>query len=192
MSSNNFVKYLGLKLVHLNCRSIFKKLDQLVLLYRECDIMCISETWLSSKLCNNLLHFPSKMLFRQDRSYGHREVRGGGVCIYIDSKFGPYTSVNVPCSTCNSDFEILSLDITRPGHKHMTMVCIYRPPRGKHPSFIKFLEHVFKTSKSEIWILGDFNVDYLNRGDAFRQKYIDLFKKYCLKQYIDSITRPNK
>ena len=191
MSTNNFVKYPGLKLVHLNCRSIFKKLDQLVLLYRECDIICITETWLNSKIGTNLLNFPGKTLFRQDRRYGLEEVRGGGVCIYLDNIMSPYANINTECSICNKDFEVLSLDVTQPGHKYMTITCVYRPPRGKHAPFIKFLEHVFKRSKTEIWIMGDFNVDYLNRGDLNRQKYIDLFKKYGLKQYIDEITRLN-
>ena len=190
MSTNNFVNYPGLKLVHLNSRSIYRKLDQLILLYRECDIICITETWLSSKIGNNLLNFQGKSLFRQDRKYGPREARGGGVCIYIDSKFSPYSTINAECSQCNRDFEVLSLDITRPGHKHITVMCIYRPPRGSHIPFMKFLETAINKSKSELWILGDFNVDYLNRGDVNRQKYIDLFKKYGLRQYIEKITRP--
>ena len=191
MTTNNFVKCPGLKFIHLNCRSIFKKLDQIVLLYGECDIICITETWLSSKIGNNLLNFRGKTLFRQDRIYGNRVSRGGGVCIFIDNKFGPYSVINAECSMCNNDFEILSLDVTRPGHRFMTIICIYRPPRGKHILFVKFLEYILKKTKSEIWIMGDFNVDYLNRGDTNRQRYIDLFKKYGMKQYIENITRPN-
>ena len=188
---NSFVSKPGLKLVHLNCRSIYKKLDQIIILYRECDIICFSETWLSPKLNNNLLHFPGKTLFRQDRNYRTGNVKGGGLCVYLDSQFGPYSTINENISICTQDFELLCIDVKKPGNRYMTVICMYRPPKGKHALFLKYLENILKNLKSEIWILGDINIDYLNRTDDNRTRFLRLFKRFGLRQYIDSITRPN-
>ena len=191
MTSSTFVSSPGLKIIHLNCRSIYRKLDQIILLYRECDVICFSETWLTPNLSDNLIHFPGKYLYRQDRIYPRGNVKGGGICIYVDTKYGPYCTINSDLSVCTPDFELLCLDIKKPGNRHMTIICMYRPPKGKHIIFNNQLENVFKNVKSELWILGDINVDFLNRADENRIKYLRLFKKYGLQQHIDGITRPN-
>ena len=182
MNQNSFASTQGLKLVHLNCRSIYRKLDQIISLYRECDIICFTETWLTPKLGNDLLLSPGKSLFRQDQKYRTGNVKGGGLCIYIDSKFGPYCKINTDVSTCTTDFELLCLDVKKPGNWYMTILCLYSP-------FVNYLENVLKKLKAEIWILGDINVDYLNRTDENRTKYLCVFKKFGLRQYIENITR---
>ena len=191
MNHHAFVNAPGLKLLHLNCRSIYRKLDQIIVLYKECDIICFTETWLTPKLGNHLLHFPGKTLFRQDRVYQTGNVKGGGLCIYIDSKFARYSTVNTDISACTRDYEILGLDIKTPGNRFMTILCMYRPPKGKHTLFNIYLENMLKNLKTEIWILGDINVNYLCRTDENRSQYLRLFKKYGLHQYINEITRPN-
>ena len=191
MSTNSFVTSPGLKLLHLNCRSIYRKLDQIILLYKECDIICFSETWLTTSLGDQLLHFPGKLLYRQDRRYATVDVKGGGLCIYADIKYGPYCAINADISTCTPDFELLCLDVKKPGNRHMSVICMYRPPKGKHIVFQDYLENILKNLKTEIWILGDINVDFLNRDDENRAKYLRIFKKYGLRQYIEEITRPN-
>ena len=125
----------GLKLVHLNCRSIYNKLDQIILLYRECDIICISETWLNSKFTDQILQFPGKKLYRFDRTHNTGNVKGGCVCIYIDEKYGPYCTINMEITSCTPDYKILCLDASLPNHKYMSIICMYRPPRGN----IKYL-----------------------------------------------------
>ena len=138
-----------------------------------------------------LLHFPGKSIYHQNRKYPTGKVKGGGLCIYIDSKFGSYCTINTDISICTPDFELLGLDVKRPGNRYMTIICVYGPPKGKHDLFIKYFEKIVKDLNTEIWILGDFNVDYLNRTDENRAKLLRLFKKFGLHQYIDNITRPN-
>ena len=55
---------------------------------------------------------------------------------------GPHCNVNMECSTSNVDFEVLCVDVTKTGHKYISIICIYRPPR--------FLEKAFTNCKSEI------------------------------------------
>ena len=74
----------------------------------------------------------------------------------------------------------------------MSIVCLYRPPNGKVKLCIDYLKNVFKNCKSEVWLLGDFNVDFLDRSSVPRTKFQTLFNTHGLKQLIQNITRPSK
>ena len=70
--------------------------------------------------------------------------------------------------------------------------CIYKPPIGKTDKLIELLNRIYMGVSREIWLLGDFNVDNLDRGSESRQKYLNFFKKTGLKQLINKRTRPNR
>ena len=53
----------GLKLVHINCRSLHSMLPQLCLQFKHYDIICCSETWLSSEYTGSLFDFLGKKNF---------------------------------------------------------------------------------------------------------------------------------
>ena len=56
-SINDFPKGKGLKIAHLNIRSLRNKVDDLQLYLKEnpYEILTLSETWLSENICNSLL-----------------------------------------------------------------------------------------------------------------------------------------
>ena len=178
----------GLKFIHLNCRSLYKKVAQLSVITSDYDFICCSETWLSSAYPNSLISIHGKSIFRTDRS-----TRGGGVCIYVDNKISPYCTIDAKSSFCNSDIEIISLDVKKPGMKYMKVSSVYRPPRGDHKKCINALTEILsrhENSKYEIFILGDFNVDFLKRADINFKRFQNFFKTYGLTQLIEGITRP--
>ena len=161
-------------------------------LYTNADVICCSETWLTPRLPDGLINIQGKTLFRLDRGGDNVKKSGGGVCIYLDNKLGSHCKVNVEKSKCTCDFEILCLNITRPGLKYLSVVCLYRPPNGKIKPCVDFLKTLFSTTRYELWILGDFNVDFLDRNNVDRTKLLSMFKTHGLKQLITNITRPNK
>ena len=67
-----------------------------------------------------MLEIPGKNLFRIDRN-----SRGGGLYIYVDSKLSPHTEIYNKSTFVNSKIEILSLNIKKPGFKHLLVSCIY-------------------------------------------------------------------
>ena len=137
-----------------------------------------------------MLEIPRKNLFRIDRN-----SRGGGLCIYVDSKLSPHTEIYNKSTFVNSNIEILSLDIKKPGFKHLLVSCIYRPPCGKIVSCINVLAELLsrnENSNKEIWFLGDFNIDYLDRVNQNVNRFNILFKKYGMRQYVIEPTRPGK
>ena len=70
----------GVKIGHLNIRSLLKKIDEIKILIHQnsFDILAISETWLSDKIPNELVNIPGFNVYRNDRP-----SHGGGVLIYI-------------------------------------------------------------------------------------------------------------
>ena len=70
----------GVKIGHLNTRSLLKKIDEIKILIHQnsFDILAISETWLSDKIPNELVNIPGFNVYRKDRP-----SHGGGVLIYI-------------------------------------------------------------------------------------------------------------
>ena len=180
----------GLNFVHINCRSLFNKLPQVTLLFAKYNIICCSETWLSKDFSDAFIEIRGKKVFRSDRN-----GRGGGVCIYIDSKLAPYCEIATNFTYSNRDLEIVSVYLKKPGLRHMLISSIYRPPRGSIKSCTDHLQDIFASrlnSKTEIWLLGDFNVDFLDRTQPNRGIFLDLFKKNGCKQLISDITRPGR
>ena len=73
----------------------------------------------------------------------------------------------------------------------MTVICLYRPPSGKIKPCIDYLRNIFSHSTGEIWVLGDFNVDFLDRANITTAQFQTLFTTYGLKQLIQHVTRPS-
>ena len=69
----NDVRFLkGLKISHLNCRSILNKVNEILYTYRGIDILACSETWLNNAIPNIMLKIPDMDLYRYDRNNGIR------------------------------------------------------------------------------------------------------------------------
>ena len=68
----------GLRIVHLNVRSLSKNYDELFILFDNYDIILLSETWLNNSFDSRLINRTGFMLFRQDRDMKIKK-RGGGV-----------------------------------------------------------------------------------------------------------------
>ena len=186
--ANPFDGKKGIKFAHINCRSIYNKLAQIQLLFGNYDFLLCSETWLSTNYSDSLLDIPGIKIFRLDRS-----SRGGGICIYVKAALSPFCEINRRSTSSSPDIEILSLDVKKTGLKYMLISSVYRPPRGNVTNFVDRLTGIFNNkdnSKKEFWLLGDFNIDYLDRGNQKLLKLNNLFKKFGLSQLIKSITRP--
>ena len=64
---------------------------------------------------------------------------------------------------------------------------MYRPPQGDIDSFIQHLENVFDNidlDNIELFIMGDLNVDFLDKKDPKCKKLIELIKPLGLRQVI--------
>ena len=157
----------GLKIVHLNVRSLFRKLDQiqLILQSKPADIFAITETWLNPKIEDKLLQIKGYTSHRLDRNISEK-VRGGGLIIYIrDDK--EFDITKHPQTISNKNHEAQWYTIARPHAKNLLLCNIYRPPSGKVAQTIKYLNKTLgelnPRNNAEIYILGDLNIDYKNK-----------------------------
>lgn len=110
----------GLKVIHLNIRSLTSKIYLLrawVTLYRP-SIITISDTWLHSKITDE--EIDNSVLYEADRP-----TRGGGVAIHLALNL---VSECVVPNVEPVNFECLFINIIFHKNKHLTIGNIYRPP----------------------------------------------------------------
>ena len=186
--------------MHVNIRSLYKKIDQLTYLYSNIDFLCCSETWLSDKYVNALVSLPGMYMYRNDRCNAAKEdimqglipKRGGGVAIYVKDKWSTYTNIRNEYTKITKNFESICISVKKPNNRHMTVLCLYRPPKGNNGHLIDFL-HEFVADpgvlRTEIWIMGDFNINFMIRNCPDLMKFNKFLRENNLKQLIRCPTR---
>ena len=186
--------------MHLNIRSLYKKLDQITYLYSNADFLCCSETWLTDKYDNGIVSISGMSLYRNDRCnaaeydirMGYVPKRGGGVAIYVSDKWSAYTLICAENTIITKDVESICMSVKKPNNRYMTVLCLYRPPKGSVDRLLEFL-YAFVASQmvldTEIWILGDFNINFTVRNNPDLMKINKFLRENNLKQLIQSATR---
>ena len=185
----------GVKIVHLNIRSLVKKIDQLRLIIEgsNIDIITLSESWLHQGLNSQLISVQGYKLFRLDRSTHTNKKRGGGLVTYVRDSLDVY--VHETNSTSSKDIEVQWLCISKDKSKDIIIGNVYRPPTGNLSSAIKTLEEGITSLSSpsqELVILGDFNVDYKNQKSPNFKKIKFFERANSLDQKISNATRNTK
>ena len=180
----------GLKIIHVNTRSVFNKLDELKYNLKEFDIIVFTETWLNSSTNDSLLHWAGFRLARLDREM-YRDKRGGGVCIYINSNisFDIITDFN---ELLGMNIEFLYIKLRPYKQKSINLIGIYRPPDGKYKEFIQHTTKILNqidSIRSNTILVGDFNIDYNNKKLVQSSNLDILENKYNLKQIVQGNTR---
>ena len=69
--------------------------------------------------------------------------------------------------------EVQWIEILNENCKNIVVANLYRPPDGDITDFISYLEHAMDNMdffKYEIFIQGDFNIDFLDRGSENTKK----------------------
>ena len=193
----------GIRFVHVNVRSIYTKLDELAMTYDHVDFLLCSETWLDKRFPDTIVDIQNFKLFRNDRCNADPELilnnkvptRGGGVLIYVNKKWSSFTSVCAQGTCINGDIESISVVVKKPGHRHMLISCVYRPPRGKIENCVNCLEALISAPENvrlEKWIFGDINIDFLERNNVKLEPFKHFIKENGFAQLIKSHTRLNR
>ena len=150
----------GLKIAHLNVRSLRNKVDLLRLEQFDnvaIDVLTLSETWLDSNIQDSEICLPGFTLVRRDRE-GSKS--GGGVAIYVRDGL-PFRVRN---DLNTGENECLWIELNRAKCKPTLICCLYREPNADFTKFISNLENGMPTlnlDRCDLIILGDMNVDLL-------------------------------
>ena len=69
-------------------------------------------------LKDSLLSFKGKKLLRLERTTNNSKARSVGVCVHVTSAMSAHCTLNVEITRCTPDYEIICINITKPGLKH--------------------------------------------------------------------------
>ena len=174
----------GLKVCHLNARSLLPKIDTLRLLINKnpFDVIAISETWLKPTVTNAEINITNYSITRQDRT----DKTGGGTAIYVRNgiPYRPRTDLQ------KNGIETCWIEIIRPNTKSLFISSVYRPPDANVDNFIENLNNAIFIiqENAEMILLGDFNVDYKRRSTA-KSRLQTFARTYSFEQLITSATK---
>ena len=198
MNAQKLLLEKGIKILHVNIRSLYRKIDQLSCLFSKADFLLCTETWLNCNYNSSLVNIAGMSYFRMDRSDAvspEKDViptRGGGVIIYASQKWVPYITVVKSGSSITRHYESITISVEKPNNRKMTIICLYKPPTGSIDKVLDFLKIVLEDPiviHSEIWILGDFNINFLARNTSHVISVNRFLKEHGLKQLIHDPTR---
>ena len=177
----------GLKLFHLNIRSLHGKFDEIrdiLLTCKKIDIFGLTETFLSDTEVNSF-EIPGFTLITRNRLSG----TGGGVCVYIRDGIDFELRDDLQCD----EIEGVFIEILQKKSKQFIVSFLYKPPESsKHLSknFDQILSQkleIISRERKECIIIGDLNANYNNSS---HQKVIkNNFITFGFDQLIKACTR---
>ena len=126
----------GLKISHLNTRSILPKIDTLRLEMKDkpFDFFSASETWLKPDISDSEIGLPGYSIIRMDR----QNKVGGGTAIYVRDGIPFKTHSELMCE----DLENCMIEISRAKSKKLFICCIYRAPNNPLENFLNRLSSI--------------------------------------------------
>ena len=180
----------GLKIAHININRLYNKLDNVrdLLQFYLFDILAITETWLTSNVIDSEIHIDGYSFCRKDRTSPTKKS-GVGCSIYVRNNL-VYNEKDI----ASDDSECIWIEVKRQHCKSLFICCVYRPEeQDVSSSFIVNLEQALtkleNSERSDICILGDFNIDYAKRKNSSRRYMENFASKVGLNQMIKEFTR---
>ena len=172
-----------------NIRSLIKhhtELDSLLSTTNHSfDIVGCSETWLNENSHLDSLNIGGYNLMVKNRTYSV----GGGVCLYVKSKYCVNVCENLTVNDGYSDS--LFIEMNTIYAKKRIVGIIYRPP-GFNPDIFRLkleetLYHINNKNRDCI-ILGDFNID-ISKDDTIKNDFINTLHSFSFFPTINIFTR---
>ena len=188
---HDFKSQKGFKIVHLNIRSLIKKIET-----SKIDIFTISETWLTSNHSSSLVNLRNYNFIRYDRqtlNVNNQTKHGGGLGIYIHDTIDYDLDTISHYNVSNRDIEAQWVVIKRNHCKKIILCNVYRPPEGNVDIALETLTNSLSImpdlDKSELVLLGDLNVDVAKQNDPGTKKIKSFLTDHNLRQEIVDSTR---
>ena len=171
----------SIKIMHLNIRSIRRKIDFLESFTDDVDILCLTETHLdpSIKDCDiSITNF--QQIHRKDRN-----SFGGGVIVYSSINLNIKRRLDIESNEDEIIWVELNID-----HTKYILGILYKPPTMTSRSGIWLrLRHSLDLAfgiTPNVLLTGDVNIDLLEKSDNV---LFDILRSYNLTNIVDSPTR---
>lgn len=188
-----FNNSLSLKIMYVNARSIKNKVCELKYILNtvsknnksKIDVLVITEHWLSD---TEIKFF---VFENYDLHFTCRPTKtGGGAAVFVRNEL----QNELYYSYSDNNNSIISVKIFLNNNKIINITSVYRSTKYLNSDIDNFLEKITelneKVGNKENLIIGDFNLDLINKTDN-AHKYLNTMKTYNFYNlYEDLITRP--
>ena len=181
----------GLSFIHFNARSLRSNFDQIRDHVNELkitfDIITISETWLGSEDCSDILLNGYDLIHRN-----RKNKKGVGVAIYVNVSI-EFKVLQTMSVVIDDILECITVKLSISNRKNIIVSCIYRAPGTSVDIFTDQLELLITTVKNTsktIFLCGDFNIDLLKyNNNKGTQHFIDMLFSLGIYPLIDKPSR---
>ena len=145
-----------------------------------------------------MLRIPHYQLFRLERqtcdiNNPNRPKAGGGLCIYVQDEITVDTISLAHLNTSDGNMELQCIKLTPRNQKQYTIFNLYRPPNGNVSEFLSNLDDKLTDyiglENNEIFLMGDFNLNYLDVNSINVNSLKSNMEVLGLSQVIDQPTR---
>jgi exonuclease III len=163
---------------YLNICSLYNKTDDLrIILSKEnYDVFCIVESWLTTKITNDMLFFNQYRIFRIDR----QNRKGGGICVLVKRNLNVIVCVeNV---IMKNQLELIHISLNFTHCLPLQILTFYRPPASNMMDFVQdfsLLLNNINYSSLPMLLIGDINYD-LNIIKKSSDTILQFFNSYGL------------
>ena len=192
----NITNIKGFKIIHLNIRSLWKNQHEFFLQFKGFDIIALSETWLHYNIPNCLIEESGYSIIRQDRSCEIQtkvKSKGGGLIFYVKNCYSEYITKLDNTTPTSLDLEHMWLSIDIPFRRKIMLGLCYRPPSGNIIKAMSLmttqLEIIDISPNIDCLIVGDLNINYLDRNSIGFKHLKEFERRFLLHQLIDTPTR---
>jgi exonuclease III len=176
--------------MHINCRSIISKIDDIKLLLHQIPvgILAVTETWLE-EATSDIAQIPGYNFIHKPREKG----QGGGVGFFISLDIVYQLIPEQHCKQLHVSYESLFIRIPQQKSASLMLGVIYRPPGQPlqlfNEEFSQLLSALTETKK-EIILLGDFNINLLKYGDHLHtNNFLDTISSF---HFLPAILQPTR
>lgn len=173
---------------HQNVRSLnnkTKRLEALLLQDLKCDVLAISEHWLTL----DKLKLTTISNYTMTSNYCRPNIEHGGTCIFVKNNFRSQP-IDLLCKM--SVEQVCEVSAVRLIDIDFVIVCIYRSNLTHcnefFPVFESLLDRIFDFKFAKLAIVGDFNIDTMVVSNH-RKRLLDILSSHDLVNIVDFPTR---
>jgi hypothetical protein len=153
-----------------NIRSLLPKIEQVRWFLKEhpIDFLCLNETWLNNSIDDAEILIDGYNIIRKDRNNlstqkprNTKKPVGGGVLIYVKETY----SYKIRNDLVTDDIECLWIEVKLAGISPFLVGTFYRPPSVNKEYNEKIKTNIERAGldNKQMYITGDFNIDYNNK-----------------------------
>jgi len=176
-----------MRILYTNANSLFNKITELTIIAASYDVqvICITETWLSSEVLDAEVSIPNYNIFREDRL---NNTRYGGSAIYA------HKSLKVNRLEWFNGLESIAVNIET-GTIKFNVVCLYRSTSlvdiKDNSTLLKAIESMPVTVDEELVMVGDVNLPHVNWDNGLVERPANSFDKRLLmeSEFLNVFTR---